>query len=71
VWPIFPQVQYKAQTATNVNQMNKTNSTVQNKPMELPCFNFFLGGISTSFLATALSETKIRFHINILAMINV
>jgi hypothetical protein len=54
---IFPKEQYNAYNATNVNKIKKFH--IQYEPMELPCFNFFLGGISTSFLATApLSEKK-------------
>jgi len=46
--------------------MNKIGITVQNEPMQLPCFNFFLGGVSAFVLSTVFSGKRIRFQINIL-----
>jgi hypothetical protein len=46
--------------------MNKTSITVQNEPMQLPCFNFFLGGVSAFVLPTVFSGKRIRFQMNIL-----
>jgi hypothetical protein len=46
--------------------MDETSIIVKNELRQLPCFNFFLGGVSTSVLPTSFSGTRIRFQINIL-----
>jgi len=51
--------------------MNKISITVQNEPMQLPCFNFFLGCVSVFVLPTVFSGKRIRFQMKILWKFNI